>query len=236
MDQVPLPFVVDQDKTYADKGSKQVWVSQPASGLEKRQATLQLCIRASGEQTIKPAIVFRGKGNITSDELAKYDKRVDVYFQDKGWMDIKTNKEWTERTLMPGILDTRKESVLFADNVSFQTEKEFHEILRKKPNTIVYLLSQNQTDKVHLIDAGVGWMMKKKIGEEMGRWLEIADNIDKWHDKISAKERRILMTSLTGQAWEELQKYTSFLRKSSERTGCLMTIDQSEDDLIKPQG
>ena len=69
--------------------------------------------RASGEQTIKPAIVFRGKGDITLDELAKYDKQVDVYFQDKGWMDIKTNKEWAERTLMPGILDTRKESVLF---------------------------------------------------------------------------------------------------------------------------
>ena len=111
MDQVPLPFVVDQDKTYADKDSKQVWVSLPASDLEKRQ----FCIRPSGEQIIKPAIVFRGKENITSDELAKYDKRVDVYFQDKGWMDIKTNKEWTERTLMPGILHTRKESVLFAD-------------------------------------------------------------------------------------------------------------------------
>ena len=97
-------------------------------------------------------------------------------------------------------------------------------------------MPQNQTDKVQLIDAGVGWMMKKKIGEEMGRRLEIADNIDKWHDKISAKERRILMTSWTGQAWEELQKYTSFQRKSFERTGCLMTIDQSEDDLIKPQG
>ena len=86
VDQVPSPFVVDQDKAYADKGSKQVWVSQPASGLEKRQTTLQLYIRASGEQTIKPAIVFREKRNITSDELAKYDKRVDVYFQDKGWM------------------------------------------------------------------------------------------------------------------------------------------------------
>ena len=87
VDQVPLPFVVNQDKTYADKGSKQVWVSQPASGLEKHQATLQLCIRASGKQTIKPAIVFRGKGNITLDELAKYDKRVDVYWLLRaGWI------------------------------------------------------------------------------------------------------------------------------------------------------
>ena len=59
------------------------------------------------------ASFYSAKLCITLDELAKYDKQVDVYFQDKGWMDIKTNKEWAERTLMPGILDTRKESVLF---------------------------------------------------------------------------------------------------------------------------
>ena len=58
----------------------------------------------------------------------------------------------------------------------------------------------------------------------MRRWLETADNIDKWHDKICANERRILKTNWTGQAWKELQNDTSFLRKSFERTGCLMTI------------
>ena len=44
VDQVPLPFVVDQDRTYADKGAQSVWIAQPGSGLEKRQATLQLVI------------------------------------------------------------------------------------------------------------------------------------------------------------------------------------------------
>ena len=74
-------------KTYADKGAKQVWVSQPMSGLEKRQATLQLCIRGNGSQTVKPAIVFRGKGNVTLSELAKHYKRIDVYFQKRhGWI------------------------------------------------------------------------------------------------------------------------------------------------------
>ena len=58
IDQVPLPFVVDQEKTYDVTGNKQVWVSQPSSGLDKRQATLQLCIRAEGDQDVKPAIVF----------------------------------------------------------------------------------------------------------------------------------------------------------------------------------
>ena len=61
VDQVPLPFVVDQGKTYAETGDKQIWISQPISGLKKRQATLQLCIRAKGEQTIKPAIIFEEK-------------------------------------------------------------------------------------------------------------------------------------------------------------------------------
>jgi len=40
VDQVPLPFVNEQDKTYDTLGAKQVWVSQPSPGLDKRQATL----------------------------------------------------------------------------------------------------------------------------------------------------------------------------------------------------
>ena len=46
----------------------QLWILQPGSGLDKRQATLQLCIRAEGQQTVKPAIIFRGKGNISTEE------------------------------------------------------------------------------------------------------------------------------------------------------------------------
>ncbi len=68
--------MIGQEKTYETGGSKQVWVSQPSSGLDKRQATLQLCIRAYGSQRVEPAIVLRGKGNITEDEKLKYDKIV----------------------------------------------------------------------------------------------------------------------------------------------------------------
>lgn len=49
VDQVPLPFVIDQAKTYEAKGNEQVWVSQPSSGLDKRPAILQLFIRAEGQ-------------------------------------------------------------------------------------------------------------------------------------------------------------------------------------------
>ena len=87
MDQVPFPFAIYQRKTYDDRGSKQVWVSQPTSCLDKIQATLQLCIRESGKQSVKPAIVFRGKGNVPMDEKSEYDNRIDVYFQQNAWMD-----------------------------------------------------------------------------------------------------------------------------------------------------
>ena len=62
------------------------------------------------------------------------------------------------------------------------------------------------------------------------------ENLDKWHDHISAKERRILLTKWLGQAWEEVKKYKGFLRKSFERTGCLMATDGSTNNLIRPQG
>jgi len=99
---------------------KQVWVSQPSSGLEKRQASLQLCIRASGEQTIKPAIVFRGKGNVTNEEKRQYDSDVHVYLQHCAWMDTDLNMQWLYRTLIPGMENKTCEKVIFAGNVGNQ--------------------------------------------------------------------------------------------------------------------
>ena len=142
IDQVPLPFVVDREKTYDVTGNKQVWVSQPSSGLDKRQATLQLCIRAEGDQDVKPAIVFRGKGNVSSAEKTQYDQDVDVYFQPSAWMDSQLNQEWVKRTLIPGIGTSPKEKVIFADNVGFQQEKGFHEMCRKEINAIIYSIVQ----------------------------------------------------------------------------------------------
>ena len=140
IDQVPLPFVVDREKTYDVTGNKQVCVSQPSSGLDKRQASLQLCIRAEGDQDVKPAIVFRGKGNVSSAEKTQYDQDVDVYFQPSAWMDSQLNQEWVKRTLIPGIGTSPQEKVIFADNVGFQQEKGFHEMCRKEINAIIYLL------------------------------------------------------------------------------------------------
>ena len=176
---------------------------------------MQLCIRAEGDQHVKPAIVFRGKGNVLSAEKAQYDQDVDVYFQSCAWMDSQLNKEWLSRTLIPAIGHSSQEKVIFANNVGFQQEKVFHEMCRKQINATIYLHPENHTDKVQPIDAGFGKQMKAKIGEAIEKWLEEDENLDMWHDSISAKERRILMTQWTGEAWRKLSSDNIFAKNSS---------------------
>ena len=78
IDQVPLPFV---NEPYNMLDAKPLRVPQPSPGLDKQQATLQLCTRADGEQKVKPPLIFREKGHVGTEEKEKYDKRVDMYFQ-----------------------------------------------------------------------------------------------------------------------------------------------------------
>ena len=51
------------------------------SGLDKRQATVQLTIFADGVDRVRPTIIFKGKGlRITTKEKESCDKRVRVTF------------------------------------------------------------------------------------------------------------------------------------------------------------
>ena len=52
---------------------------------------MHLCIRAEGDQNVKPALVSRGKGNVAFLEKENYGERVDVYFQQNAWMDTAVN-------------------------------------------------------------------------------------------------------------------------------------------------
>ena len=58
-----------------------LFIAISAQCLDKQQATVQLCLRADGEQKVKPPLIFRGKGFVATEEKEKYDKRVDMYFQ-----------------------------------------------------------------------------------------------------------------------------------------------------------
>lgn len=82
--QVPCPFAINSNQTYVEEGAvgkyDKVCVASPGAGLEKRQATLQICFSPCGN-VIRIDIVFRGEGNVSQAEKDRYDKDVDVYFQ-----------------------------------------------------------------------------------------------------------------------------------------------------------
>ena len=74
------------------------------------------------------------------------------------------------------------------------------------------MLPENHTDKIQPIDAGCGPMMKGEIGAAMEIWLEEEIN-DKRQDRLSAKDRRILMTQWTGEAWSDFSKDEIFFQE-----------------------
>ena len=44
------------------------------------------------------------------------------------------------------------------------------------------------------------------------------------------------MTKWAGAAWRVLVKDNDFIKRLFQKTGCLITIDGSDDDIIKHQG
>ena len=95
-DQTPLLFVLDDGKTYANKGSSEVWCISGSFGLDKRQCTVQLTIFADGVPRVRPLFTFHGKGlRTTRKEQEAWNHRVQVAFEPKAWCDESMMKKWT---------------------------------------------------------------------------------------------------------------------------------------------
>ena len=248
VDQSPLPFVIDHKRTYEvieeDQRYRKVWIQQPRSGLDKRQCTLQVCIRAEGEQP-KIAIIFRGTGKrLKESERLAYHPLVDVYFQANAWADTPVSVEWVEKTLKNSVKGLAR-FILFLDNLTAQNSDAFNDAVSALKGVNWYGLP-NATDLWQVVDAGVAELLKVLTRMEQDKWLDDESNADRWYGhtdekKVSftASERRILITNWCGEAWKKLTtsgKYDTFLRGCWERTGCLITADGSEDAKIKPEG
>jgi hypothetical protein len=115
MDQIPLPFVLGSKRTLNSIGEP-VFIRAPkGSGLDKRQATLQLCIRAEGSQLVRLAIIFKGQGLVLSAEerkvYAELSHLVQVYFQPNAWADEHVMLEWWDQ-FMADTTSLRGEQIL----------------------------------------------------------------------------------------------------------------------------
>ena len=74
----------------------------------------------------------------------------------------------------------------------------------------------------------------------MDEWLEGGTNLEQWEHgkvKLSARDKRILITQWVGAAWETIFSDPCYHPdRYFERTGCLLTLDGSEDEKVNIQG
>ena len=141
MDQMPLHFVLNDGSTYDAKGAAEVWCSSGASGLDKRQCTVQLTVFGDGISRARPTLIFGGEGKrLKPVERRNWDRRVDVYFQknvlcDEVIMKIWTADKWCNIFTNPATPGSSGK-VLVTDVHKAQQTNEVQHLLQKK-NTVL---------------------------------------------------------------------------------------------------
>ena len=240
VDQVPLPFAVDNKRTLDMKGKERIWIAQLGSDLDKRQATLQLCIRALGQQPI-PVIIFRGKAEYDptkekhhianrEKEEESYPDDVKVFWQAKAWADTDFCIKWATwfgEWYTADNLDDAGKAIMLADNLIGQTRKKtadagFQAGFVQALKTFSVLVRFGVAGATHLwqpVDAGVGAEYKRRIGKYYREWL-LSTEADQYMEKgtIDLPMRRLLLTRWVHRAWAELEETRKKLAANGKET------------------
>ena len=149
---LPLLSQVGFDRTYEMRGADRVWIRQYGNALDKRQATMQLCIGAASPESglcieISAAIIFRGasgmdyyKSTIVENGMTESDmwaNDVFVRFQNKSWADSEYSNEWIEECYAKQV-DTSSLNLLLCDNLNAQTDVNgtFKKVAKESANTV----------------------------------------------------------------------------------------------------
>ena len=239
MDQTPLPFVLEDNKTYATKGSDEIWCATGSSGLDKRQCTVQLTIFANGSAHVPPLLIFRGKGmRINQEERRKWDKRVSVKFQEKAWCDERIMKDWISEhwgnTLVNPKTVGSDGKILFADVHTAQQTQAVKIMLRKCDTTLINV-PPGTTSRVQPLDVAINKPFKTYVREQFEKHLN--ENLQLYlENKLTAGDRRILTTKWVANAWQKVKQNKDLIIRSFLKCGISNSLDGSEDHLVNIRG
>ena len=243
MDQVPLPFVVSQEFTFTLKTDNNVHITCPSEALRKRQWTMHVVVNAGvGEAKAGWVdLISKGKGaRIKKEEVTRYHQDVDMFWQKNARVDTQVMIKLANKFVS---FKKKKHGddwiVLFCDNLSAHLAPEVKEIFGSN-QVLLWFFPPNMTEMVQPIDAGYGRSLRAVIGRQLDNWLMNGGNLLKWEGKMTAMERRILVTHLVARANSYMMEDARDEQRLScfERTGCLMTVVEAElhDKKIRPQG
>ena len=199
MDQVPLPFVVSQEFTFTIEDDTNIHITCPSDSLRKRQFTMHVVVNA-GQDEARHAwvdLVSKGSGKRIKDaEKQRYHPEVNMFWQKNAWVDGNVMIELAHKF----VREKKKKHgddwvVLYADNLSAHLLPQVKTIFGNNQVLVIYF-PPNMTEMIQPIDAGYGRSLRCAIGRELDAWLMDAANLIKWESKMSAMERRILVTHL----------------------------------------
>ena len=91
------------------------------------------------------------------------------------------------------------------------------------------------TSRVQVVDV----MVNKPFKDEVRRLFEnhLDSNFERYVEgKISASERRVLMTKWVGEAWSKVGKMKDSIIRSFKKCGLSVALDGSEDDQVNIEG
>ena len=218
---------------------EQCTIKQPGgSGLSKRFCTLQVCICAyAGGQCVKIEIYFKGKGNVSEEELAFFATldNVIIRFNDKAWSDektaISTLEAFRAQTLHLG------EVLLGMDGHAAQITP-FCRAFMDHMGIRYAITTPNCTDLISPVDRHVGAALKTKIEDYYEQALRT--NAKLWtlpeaQGGLSASRKRILVATWTSLAWRDLCRDNQYcIERAFIETGFLLANDGSDRWEVRP--
>jgi hypothetical protein len=245
-DEHPIEFAFESKRSYDFKGAKDVPLKQPPKTSKHRFASLILYFRASKTSPevpqIRPQIIFRLKPENTDvvnpcrpassrifPELRKYDKRVDVLFQENAWADDVTSVASLD--LLQAQISDNEESILFLDNLHGHRCREY-KTLAKENGIVPFFTPPDSTDLCAVNDHHIGKMVKNRVKKQFKtKYLE---DSKEWDDgEVSMSEKRVMMTKFLAEAWESMKEEHDSILKAFQACGTFNAADGSEDHLIK---
>ena len=236
VDQTPLPFTFNCGQGYNKTGEKTVWHRGAASGLDKRQCTVQLTIFADGEARVPPLLIFRGKGlRISQVEKTQYDRRVRVQFQENAWCDEAQMLKWVNHMWKcPFSPNAEKPKLLIADVHRAQKTTKVLNALEACKTTVV-LVPPGCTSLVQPLDVVVNGKFKQIVDRLQTEHMQ--QNLDQYvNNSLSASQRRILITGWVGAAWAEVCLNKDMVKRGFQKCGISVPINGSGDEAINIHG
>jgi len=174
-DQVPLPFVVEQEYTFTMDDDAHPHINAPSEALRRCQFTMHVVTNAGVGEKAHGWVDFvcRGKGTrVHVAEKEMWDDRVSVEWQQNAWVDNNMMERLAHGFLWRKIEKHGEEAwaIAFCDNLKAHVNEQVQDIFGKG-RVFLCFSPPNMTNIVQPIDAAIGQSLWIAIGHALDRWL-----------------------------------------------------------------